>query len=220
MGPASREQTSDRATYHGRDEPAGVDISRRPGPQVDRDLGDLTGGSGVNTDPPQKNDSIGEGLSGDVRAAVAAAEDYRSSMLDDMRDSLKATLEYANGLASIHSPAGLVAHSIDETRELSTGRSAGPKEIPAAAMAAENYRTKAFDLMKTNVNATMELAQRLARARSPAEFVELTTSHARNQLETVFTQTNELALLAQKLATSNLEQMAARFSKALGGRGE
>jgi hypothetical protein len=66
----------------------------------------------------------------------------------------------------------------------------------------------------------MEFAQRLATARSPGEFVELTTSHARSQMETAFTQTSELVQLAQKLAKSNLEQIAARFTKALGGRKE
>jgi hypothetical protein len=219
-GQAFQEEKSDLGSSAGSEELAGQDLSMCHPTPVEHHASDVTAGSGAVTARSTENGSSGDGLPDEVRAAVEAAEDYRSSMLDDMRISLKATLEYANGLASIHSPVGVMARSINNSRELSTSLSVGLGDIPTMALAAEDYRTKAFDLMKTNINATMEFAQRLATARSPGEFVELTTSHARSQMETAFTQTSELVQLAQKLAKSNLEQIAARFTKALGGRKE
>jgi hypothetical protein len=156
-------------------------------------------------------------LQDDASAASEAAKDYRSSMFEHMKASLNATLDYANGLASI--PTEVVSRAAEEAHQ-DLG-SASPREnSPTAAKAAEDYRAKAFELMKANVNATLEFGQRLARAKSPAEFVELSTNHACKQLGMILTQTNELALLAQTMATSNVERMAAGFAKVITGKNE
>ena len=139
-------------------------------------------------------------------------------MFDHMKASLNATLDYADGLASI--PTEVMAHSADGAREQPANLPSREGDIPTAAKAAEDYRAKAFELMKSNVNVTLEFAQRLAKAKSPAEFVELSTNHACKQPGMILTQTNELVLLAQTMATSNVERMAAGFAKVITGRKE
>jgi hypothetical protein len=67
------------------------------------------------------------------------------------------------------------------------------------------------------VNSTLEFAQRLAKAKSPTEFVELSTGHARNQLGMIIVQTTELVRLAQTMTTFNVERIAAGFAKAITG---
>ena len=163
--------------------------------------------------PIEKNDDLHD----DASAAAEAAKDYRSSMFEHMKASLNATLDYANGLASI--PTEVASRAADEAHKDNSGKS--PHEsVPIAAKAAEDYRAKAFELMKANVNATLEFGQRLAKAKSPAEFVELSTNHACKQLGMILSQTNELALLAQSMARSNVERMAAGFAKVIGTKKE
>ena len=49
--------------------------------------------------------------------------------------------------------------------------------------------------------------------RSPAEALELWTSHTRKQLETFTTQAKELAELGQKIATDTAEPIKANAAK-------
>jgi hypothetical protein len=163
--------------------------------------------------PIDKHDDLHD----DASAAAEAAKDYRSSMFEHMKASLNATFDYANGLASL--PTEVASRAADEPHQDHSG-SGARETIPTAAKAAEDYRAKAFELMKANVNATLEFGQRLAAAKSPAEFVELSTNHACKQLGMILTQTNELALLAQTMARSNVERMAAGFAKVIGGKKE
>ncbi len=90
-------------------------------------------------------------------------------------------------------------------------------DVSAAAKAAEEYRARVFEFMKANMNATLEYALRLASVKSPSEFIELSTSHARKQFETITAQTHELGEIAQKLATCNNERLAESLSKMFPG---
>jgi hypothetical protein len=161
--------------------------------------------------PIEKNGDLQE----DASAAAEAAKDYRSAMFEHMKANLNATLDYANGLASI--PTEVASRAADKA---DLGGAGLRENIPTATKAAEDYRAKAFELMKANVNATLEFGQRLAKAKSPAEFVELSTNHACKQLGMILNQTNELVLMAQTMATANVERMAAGFAKVIGGKKE
>ena len=161
--------------------------------------------------PIEKNDHVQE----DASAAAEAAKDYRSAMFEHMKVNLNATLDYANGLASI--PTEVASRAADKA---DLGGPGLRENIPTATKAAEDYRAKAFELMKANVNATLEFGQSLAKAKSPAEFVELSTNHACKQLGVILNQTNELVLMAQSMATANVERMAAGFAKVIGGKKE
>lgn len=133
----------------------------------------------------------------DASAAAQVAEEYRLKVFEYMRANVNAALDYASGLAGMKSPLDLA----------STAREAGAPmpsaELSAASEAIEAYRQRMFQFMKENINAAMDYAEGLAAVRSPSEFIELSTSHARKQFEAVTAQTTELGMLAQRLAVSN-----------------
>jgi hypothetical protein len=153
---------------------------------------------------------------GEVTSAAAkAAKDYRSWMLEQMKININATLDYANGIASVSLSPDFAGPAAGRPREQekSSGTLKLERQLSAPARAAEEYRAKAFELMTANVNATLEYAQRLANVRSPAEFIELSTNHAHKHLELIMTHTAALGALSQSLTTTNAERMTASVAK-------
>jgi hypothetical protein len=150
--------------------------------------------------------------------AAKAAKDYRSWMLEHMRINMCAALDYANGLASVSSRTTSRADA--PARGAHNDSQDADKATPAAAKVADEYRAKAFELMSANINTTLEYAQRLVNVKTPTEFVELSMSHSRKQLELIMKQTAELGSIAQRLATPGIEAMTSGFAKALRERKE
>jgi phasin len=64
-----------------------------------------------------------------------------------------------------------------------------------------DYGLKMIELSQANANAMFGFCSQLMAVRSLSEAVELSTSHARQQFETVTAQTRDLSSLAQKVAT-------------------
>ena len=104
------------------------------------------------------------------------------------------------------SPAGMLAEegarasrAINETIQRLTG-GAGPlmDGFPSYMQAAQEYNAKMMEYTVANTMAAFEYFQRLAQAKSTPEVVELTTSHARAQFDTVTAQVKELQAIAQK----------------------
>lgn len=75
-----------------------------------------------------------------------------------------------------------------------------------AANGATDYNLKVIEIARTNTNTAFAYAHELLGVKSPAEFIELSTTHARNQLEAMTAQTKELAELAQKVTTETAMQ--------------
>jgi phasin len=69
------------------------------------------------------------------------------------------------------------------------------------AKGATDYNLKVIEIARTNTNTAFEHAQKLIGAKSPLEFVALSTTHARKQFDTMIAQTKELTELAQKVTT-------------------
>ena len=69
------------------------------------------------------------------------------------------------------------------------------------AKGATDYNLKIIEIASTKTNTAFEHAQKLIGAKSPLEFVALSTTHARKQFDTMISQTKELAELAQKVTT-------------------
>ena len=67
------------------------------------------------------------------------------------------------------------------------------------AKGATEYNLKIMEIARTNTNSTFEHAQQLLGVKSPSEFVELSTAHARKQFDTMIAQTKELSELTQKV---------------------
>lgn len=84
-----------------------------------------------------------------------------------------------------------------------------------AAKGATDYGLKVIATTRSNANAAFDLIGKLAAVKSPSEAVELSTAHARHQFERVYTQSQELWALAQKIATDVAEPIKTGLSKAL-----
>lgn len=83
-----------------------------------------------------------------------------------------------------------------------------------ASKGASEYSAKLMEMMKLNTTATLDFAQELIGVKSPSEAIELWTSHARKQFETLSAQAKELAELTQKIATETVEPIKANATKA------
>ena len=82
-----------------------------------------------------------------------------------------------------------------------------------ASKGASEYSAKLMEMMKANTTSTLDFSQELLGAKSPSDAIELWTSHARKQFETLTAQSKELAELGQKVATETVEPIKANASK-------
>ena len=64
-----------------------------------------------------------------------------------------------------------------------------------------DYNRKVIEIARTNAHAAFDYAYELLGVKSPSEFIELSTAHARKQFEAMTAQTKELTELAQKVTT-------------------
>jgi phasin len=83
-----------------------------------------------------------------------------------------------------------------------------------AAKGSTDYNLKVLEIARTNTSSAFDYARELLAVKSPAEFVELSTAHARKQCEAMTAQTKELAALAQKVTTEIAEPLKAGVTKA------
>ena len=82
-----------------------------------------------------------------------------------------------------------------------------------ASQGASEYTAKLMEFLKANTTSTLDFAQELFGVKTPAEAMELWTSHSRKSFETVSAQAKELAELGQKVATETVEPIKASASK-------
>ena len=84
-----------------------------------------------------------------------------------------------------------------------------------AAKGAQDYNNKVVAFAQANTNSAFDFLQRLSGVKTPSEFMELSTTHARKQFEVLTEQAKELAALAQKVTTATTEPLKAGVTKAL-----
>ena len=75
------------------------------------------------------------------------------------------------------------------------------------------YSAKLMEMMKAASTANLDFMQSLIGVKSPSEAMELWTSHAKKQFETLSAHSKELAELTQKVATETVEPIKANASK-------
>jgi phasin len=78
----------------------------------------------------------------------------------------------------------------------------------------QDYNNKFIEFAHANTNAAFDFVQKLSSVKSPAEFVELSTEHARKQFETLTEQTKQLAAIAQKVTLATAEPLKTGVAKA------
>jgi phasin len=82
-----------------------------------------------------------------------------------------------------------------------------------ASKGASEYSAKLMEILKANTSANLDFAQELLSVKSPSAAMELWTSHARKQFETLSAHARELTELSQKVATDTVEPIKANASK-------
>jgi phasin len=83
----------------------------------------------------------------------------------------------------------------------------------SASKGATDYSAKLFEFVKANTTAGFDFAHSLIGAKSVPDMMELWTSHAKKQVETLTAQTKELTELTQKVAADTVEPIKANASK-------
>jgi phasin len=83
----------------------------------------------------------------------------------------------------------------------------------SASKGASEYSAKLMEFMKANTTANLDFTQQLLSIKSPAEAMELWTSHTRKQVQTLSAQAKELGELSQKIAAETAEPIKASASK-------
>lgn len=83
-----------------------------------------------------------------------------------------------------------------------------------ATKGAADYGVLLIEAFRTNANANFDFARNLLGVKSFSEAIELSTSHARKQFETVTAQTKDLTALAQKVTSESAEPIKSGLNKA------
>jgi len=78
----------------------------------------------------------------------------------------------------------------------------------------QDYNNKIIEFTHANTNAAFDFVQKLSGVKSPSAFLELSTKHARKQLETMIEQTKQLAALAQKATLATAEPLKTGVAEA------
>jgi hypothetical protein len=92
----------------------------------------------------------------------------------------------ATALSNVSLPPSSEAVDHPCDRAIESGMPRQNQELLAEA--GQEYRAKAFELMLVNVKANLEYANKLRKLRTPFEFIELSTTHARKQFELFMSQ--------------------------------
>ncbi len=80
----------------------------------------------------------------------------------------------------------------------------------------QTYNKKLVEFTRANTTAAFDFVQKLYDIKSPSEFIELSTQHARMQTEVLTGQTEQLRALAQKIALASTEPLKSVAAKAAG----
>ena len=76
-----------------------------------------------------------------------------------------------------------------------------------AVKGVQDYNNKIIEFTHANTNAAFDFVQKMSGVKSPSEFLELWTEHARKQVETLTEQSRELAALTKKTAFASAEPL-------------
>jgi phasin len=85
----------------------------------------------------------------------------------------------------------------------------------ATANRATDYNRKLIEITRANTRAAFDYVHELLGAKSPSEFIQLSTAQMRKQFEIVSNQNKELCALAQEIATEAAGTIKTSVSKAV-----
>jgi phasin len=80
---------------------------------------------------------------------------------------------------------------------------------------AADFNRQWIEMVRANTNYTLDFVHQLLGVKSPAEFFELSSAHARKQFETFADQSKQLTSLAQQVTADAVEPLQAGMKSAL-----
>ena len=83
-----------------------------------------------------------------------------------------------------------------------------------AARRATDYHRKLIEIARINTRTAFDYVNELLGAKSPSEFIELSTAHMRKQFDLASAQNKELCALAQEIATETVGPVKTSVAKA------
>ena len=83
----------------------------------------------------------------------------------------------------------------------------------AASKSAADFNLHLLEIAQVNMNAAFDFARQLTSVKSPSEFIELSTAHARKQFEAFTEQTQRLTTLAQKVTADAAQPLQSEVAK-------
>jgi Phasin protein len=140
-----------------------------------------------------------------------------TSLEENAGVNIKSSLDSANALANATVPLSGSSEAADQPRE-QVVENEMPQQgrLLMTVEAAQEYRSKAFELMTANVKANLDYANKLRKLRTPLEFIELSITHARKQFELMISQTAALGALSRSLTKASAERMSAGVERVFG----
>jgi phasin len=89
------------------------------------------------------------------------------------------------------------------------------KTYSIVATGAADFHHQWIEIVRYNTNSTLDFVQQLFSVKSPAEFLELSSTHFRTQFHTFAEQSRHLTGMAQKMTTHAVEPLQAGMKSAL-----
>jgi predicted amidohydrolase YtcJ len=129
--------------------------------------------------------------------------------------NINSSLSYANALADARVPLSVSSEAADRPREqeVESEMLQQRRQLLVSAEAAQKYRAKAFELMTANVKANLDYANKLGKLRTPLDFIELSTTHARKQFELIMSHATAVGAFSRSLTMANAERMSAGIER-------
>jgi hypothetical protein len=108
-----------------------------------------------------------------------------------------------------------VAYSRDMFEKSKAAAQGTSQAIQRVTKGAADFNAQWIEMALANTDATLDFVRQLAEVKSPSEFLELSTAHAREQFDTFTKQAQHLAALAQKVTTDAVRPLQAGAKSAL-----
>lgn len=110
--------------------------------------------------------------------------------------------------------AKVARETIERGKEAAEEATRNAEQGYAATVAnIRDWNVKLIDMAQANAGAVFDLARQMASVQAPSDMAGVWSEHARKQFEMLSAQTNELAVIGQKIATSSTEPFARNFGQ-------
>jgi Phasin protein len=143
--------------------------------------------------------AISNSADGTTEMVVEAVEDRRAPVRQKLKVSVSASPGDVNDIASPELPTGPALEE-PATQEANSSHDAVNSATISAIVV--DYQAKALGLAEANMSATLEFAQQLVNLRSASDFIKLSSTHARTQIELMIKQSSVLRSIAMNLTPS------------------